>query len=114
MNLTREEIADGCLIVVQEPRLDAALALQFKDGLRALAGTGTGRIVLDMGRVEFLDSSGLGAVVAAMKLFAPDRPLELAALTPPVARVFHLTRMDSVFTIHPDTGALRAPLRHAG
>ena len=35
-----------------------------------------------------------------MKLLAPDRVLELAGLTPSVARVFRLTRMDSVFTIH--------------
>ena len=114
MNLTREDLPDGCLIAVNEPRLDAARAIHFKDGLRALAGEGAGRIVLDLGTVEFLDSSGLGAVVAAMKLFAPDRALELAALTPPLEKVFRLTRMDGVFTIHPTADALRGALRDAG
>jgi anti-sigma B factor antagonist len=60
--------------------------------------------------VAFLDSSGLGAVVAVKKLMGPDRRLDLACLTPAVDKVFRLTRMDSVFTIHaalPDAAALR-------
>jgi anti-sigma B factor antagonist len=61
--------------------------------------------------VHFLDSSGLGAVVGVMKLLAPERRLELAGLTPTVAKVFRLTRMDSVFTIHP---ALAEGLPNAG
>ena len=35
-----------------------------------------------------------------MKLLAPATKLELAGLTPIVAKVFRLTRMDQVFTIH--------------
>jgi anti-sigma B factor antagonist len=50
--------------------------------------------------VEFLDSSGLGAVIAVMKMLGPERRLELAALGPAVERVVRLTRMDTVFTIH--------------
>ena len=57
--------------------------------------------MLDLSRVGFLDSSGLGAVVAVMKLIGPNRKLELAGLTPNVDKVFRLTRMDSIFTIHP-------------
>jgi anti-sigma B factor antagonist len=66
------------------------------------------RVVLDLSSVNFLDSSGLGAVVAVMKLLLPGRKLELAGLTPTVEKVFRLTRMDSVFIIHPAVpGALR-------
>jgi anti-sigma B factor antagonist len=42
----------------------------------------------------------LGAVVGVMKLLGPDRKLDLFGLTPTVAKVFRLTRMDTVFTIH--------------
>lgn len=89
------------VVRAEEPRLDAAGALAFKDHLREAVRDAPPRVVLDMGAVDFLDSSGLGAVVAARK-FVPDGALELAALTPAVARVFRLTRMDSVFTIYPD------------
>jgi anti-sigma B factor antagonist len=57
-------------------------------------------VILDLAQVDFLDSSGLGAVVAVMKVLGPTRKLELAGLTPTVEKVFRLTRMDQVFTIH--------------
>ena len=98
MNATR-------LITARGERLDAAAAIQFKDRMRALTDGGPARIVLDMSAVSFLDSSGLGAVVGAMKQLHPDQTLELAGLTPTVMRVFNLTRMDTVFTIHPDVQA---------
>jgi anti-sigma B factor antagonist len=91
------------------PRLDAARVLAFKDDMRAVTASGMpGRVVLDMGRVEFLDSSGLGALVAAMKMLPPGRRLELASCGPAVSRVLKLTRMDRVFVLHPDREAALA------
>jgi anti-sigma B factor antagonist len=58
-----------------------------------------------MSAVDFLDSSGLGAVVAAMKQAGTGRRLELAGLTNLVAKVFSLTRMDTVFVIHTDASS---------
>jgi hypothetical protein len=51
----------------------------------------------DMSEVEFLDSSGLGAVVAARKLLGMDQHLALAGLQPAVEKVLRLTHMDRVF-----------------
>jgi len=101
MNLTIETGSDALILRVEDERIDAAVAIQFKDRLRALTAGGEGPVILDLSRVTFVDSSGLGAIVAAMKLLAPRRALELAALTPNVERVFRLTRLDSVFRIHP-------------
>lgn len=100
MNLSTE-LHEGALIVrVGDARVDAAVAIRFKDEMRDLVANGPATVILDLGRVDFLDSSGLGAVVSVMKSLAPDRRLELASLTPNVERVFRLTRMDRVFTIH--------------
>jgi anti-sigma B factor antagonist len=97
--LSVTETDDALLIEVLEHRLDAAVAIAFKDAIRdAIARPGK-TVVLDMKRVDFLDSSGLGAVVAAMKMLGPDRKLQLAALSSSVLKVFRLTRMDTVFTI---------------
>ena len=41
-----------------------------------------------------------GAIVAALKLMRPGQRMDLACLTPDVAKVFRLTRMDTIFTIH--------------
>ena len=59
------------------------------------------RVILDLSHVEFLDSSGLGAVVGSMKQLGRARKLDLAALTPTVEKVFRITRMDRVFRIFP-------------
>jgi anti-sigma B factor antagonist len=88
-------------VLVMEDRIDAATAIQFKERMRDVTRDGPVRVVLDLARVQFLDSSGLGAIVAVKKLLGPDRVLELSSLTPTVEKVFRLTRMDSVFTIHP-------------
>ncbi len=106
------EPRDGFLAIrVEGDRIDAAGAIRFKERMRALTQETAGPVILDMARVTFLDSSGLGAVVAAMKALGPERPLELCGLTPTVRKVFRLTRMDSVFTIHP---SLPDGLAHAG
>jgi len=101
MELDCTQTPDLMIIHVRETRIDAAGAIDFKDRMRELTAFNTLRVMLDLSKVTFIDSSGLGAVVAVRKALGPDRPLELAALTPAVEKVFRLTRMDSVFIIHP-------------
>ena len=102
MNIQSEQTVGGLVVRVAEPRIDAAVAIRFKDRMRELIADPSQKVILDLSQVGFLDSSGLGAVVAVRKMLPPDRPLELSHLTPPVQKVFRLTRMDRVFTIHPD------------
>lgn len=109
MQLETEDRGEARLLRVREPRIDAAIAIQFKDALRNAAGETVPRVVLDLTEVKFLDSSGLGALVAAKKLIGAGRRFELAGLQENVARVFKLTRMDTVFTIHRDVEAAIGP-----
>ncbi|CUI56063.1 STAS domain-containing protein [Cognatishimia activa] len=90
------------VLTVRENRIDAAIALQFKDVMRQATLVGPSRIILDLSHVEFVDSSGLGAIVGAMKQLPQGKTLELAGLTVTVAKVFELTRMDTIFSIHAD------------
>lgn len=114
MNLVCEDIGPVRIVTIAEPRIDAAVAIQFKDSMRAMTDDAPPRVVLDLSQVTFLDSSGLGAVVAAMKQAGPERRLELAGLTPTVEKVFHLTRMDTVFVIHHDISTVTGGLANAG
>ena len=88
--------------------IDAAVARAFKEAMRDMIEDGPPVVILDLGQVTFIDSSGLGAVVATLKLLLPDRSLTLAGLTPSVDRVFRLTRMDSVFPLFPTLDAALA------
>lgn len=118
MQLETQRDADIMVVRVAEPRLDAAVAVQFKDAMRDAIAGAPGRVVLDLGDVVFLDSSGLGAVIGAMKSLPDGRAMELAALRPAVAKVFTLTHMDRIFTIHDEAPAIRdgaaLDARHAG
>lgn len=100
MNLVAEQFAGALAVRVDQDRIDAASSIQFKDQMRQVTHGAQGRVVLDLAQVAFIDSSGLGAIVAAMKALGPDQKLELSGLTPTVKKVFRLTRMETVFTIH--------------
>ena len=105
---------DGALLLtVHDARIDAAAAVGFKEQVRQMIAGHAGRVVIDMTKVEFLDSSGLGALVAIMKLLGGKRRLELAGSGTIVRKVFALTRMDSVFVLHDDVAAALGPGRDA-
>ena len=114
MELSSERIGDMLVVTPQQDRIDAALAIKFKDEMRALTTDGPKRIVLNLGLVGFVDSSGLGAIVGAMKQLSLGQQLELANLTPNVEKVFRLTRMDRVFRIHRAVDNALAEAAHAG
>jgi len=78
MNITSEMTGDLQILTVQEKRIDAVAAIQFKDTVRELTAQHDAGVVLDLSQVEFIDSSGLGAIVASMKQLGKERPLHLA------------------------------------
>ncbi|EEX09425.1 anti-sigma-factor antagonist [Ruegeria lacuscaerulensis ITI-1157] len=90
------------VIKVEADRIDAAMAIQFKEDMRTVTQQGAPRLILDLSSVEFIDSSGLGAIVASMKQLGDGRRLDLAGLQPVVEKVFRLTRMDTVFRLFDD------------
>ena len=82
------------------PRLHGELAT-------ALAGGGPVRIVVDMSKVEFCDSTGMNVLLAAHRL-ATERggDLTLAAPRASVRKILEVTGLESVFTIHDDVPAV--------
>lgn len=100
MQITSYKERNVQVLKVGEPRIDASVAIHFKDRMREETQDQTGPFVLDLSDVRFIDSSGLGAVVAALKQLEPGQTLDLAGLTPAVEKVFRLTRMDTIFRIH--------------
>lgn len=88
------------VITVGENRIDAAIAVRFKEMVHELSSNSTGAIILDLSNVNFVDSSGLGAVVGCMKQLGRGRRMDLVGLNPSVQKVFQMTRMDSVFRIY--------------
>lgn len=100
MGLDVSEVAGRTVVRLQGPRLDAAVAGSLKQDLIAMIDQGAPRLLLDFSAVDFLDSSGLGAVVGVLKHMGRPGGVELACLSPAVLKVFNLTRMSQIFPIH--------------
>ena len=100
MEIESEVVDDILVLAIRESRIDAAGAVAFKEQMRELMENHDGRFLIDMERVEFLDSSGLGALVAVMKMLGSGRRLELANCGLTVRKVLALTKMDKVFVLH--------------
>ncbi|TDK46236.1 STAS domain-containing protein [Antarcticimicrobium luteum] len=110
MQLTSVQRGDASIVTVKADRIDAAVAIQFKERMRSETEDGPERVILNLSEVSFIDSSGLGAIVAAMKQLGTERRLDLAGLSPMVDKVFRLTRMDTVFTLFPSLDDAMAEL----
>ncbi|MDD7804949.1 MAG: STAS domain-containing protein [Endozoicomonas sp. (ex Botrylloides leachii)] len=87
------------VVSISEPRLDASLAEGFKNFLFDQIDKGSTTILVDLTHVRFMDSSGLGALVAALKKVLGKGELKLAAPQPAVKDLFELTSMEKLFSI---------------
>ena len=96
-----EHRVEGPILVATplEQRLDARSAPSFRDRIIDFVKAGHQRIVLDLSRVEFIDSSGIGAIVSVRKQLADQGELVICGASPTVASMFKLTRLDKVFQI---------------
>jgi anti-sigma B factor antagonist len=99
-----EESNEGSVWIVEplEARLDAQRAVAFKEMLVGHVEAGHHQLVLDLSHVEFMDSSGLGAVVAVLKRLGFHGVLVICGARDPVAGVFRLTRLDRVIRLVAD------------
>ncbi len=94
----------GVLVLTPDAtRLDATTAATFRDTLIGHIDRGAHAMVLDLSSVSFVDSSALGSLIAAVKRMGPLGTLAIAGVQPAVARLFSITRMDRVFSLHPGT-----------
>jgi anti-sigma B factor antagonist len=93
---------DGVAVVVPgNARLDAEVAGELRSTLLQLIDNGTRKLLLDLSAVEFIDSSGLGALVSALKRLKqtdPSADIRLARVQPSVRAVLEIIRLHRVFS----------------
>ena len=101
MQLETKTLGDFLVVRILESRLGADRATEFKEQVRQYIHEGNRAIVLDLSLVDFLDSTGLGAIVALYKTLAKDGSISVCGVRDSLGRMFQLTRMDRIFQIHP-------------
>jgi anti-anti-sigma factor len=83
---------------------------ELRELLLSLLGARTSRIIIDLSRVTRCDASGLAVLVGVgRRAGLLGGVLRLAAATPPVAAVLHLTGLDVHFVIFATVSAAAAP-----
>jgi anti-sigma B factor antagonist len=109
MQLEERNVGIVCVLSVLDARMDARSSVDLKGAVSTILRKGRTKIVLDLSRVKFVDSSGLGAVVGALKLVGTNGDFVIAGINESVATLFRLTRMDKVFRVFTDSeDAMRA------
>jgi anti-sigma B factor antagonist len=92
---------DGIEIVEVEGEIDVYTAPRLRELLIELVNTGFYQLVVNMERVEFLDSTGLGVLVGGLKrVRAHDGSLDLVCTQERILKIFRITGLTKVFGIH--------------
>lgn len=80
--------------------LDASNSIQFRDQVRASMKQSHRFIEIDLSTTTFLDSNGLGALIALHKTTCSRNGLvRLVNPTPPIQQILELTRMHRIFEV---------------
>lgn len=96
-----ELVEDVALVELAYEELDANNAAAFKQDMAAVV-EGHTKLVFDLARLRFVDSSGLGAFLSCLrKVNERGGDLKLCGMSKTVRAVFELVRMHRVFDIHP-------------
>jgi anti-sigma B factor antagonist len=105
LEVQTRQVDTGVTVVAPTGRLDVAGAPALKDAIsEALkhGENGPPRVVLDMEGISFVDSTGLGSVIAVLKQIRSSQgDLRLAAPNQQVRVVLELTTLDRVFPYYP-------------
>ena len=89
------------MVVYLQGEVDLASAPQLRRGIYELIDQGNHRVAVELSGVEFMDSTGLGVLIGALKrLRESGGSMVLAGIRPAVGRVFEITGLDRIFTIH--------------
>jgi anti-sigma B factor antagonist len=102
MRFNLESINAGQTVVVHflDHNLDVSNVKTFKEKLQPVLD-GHQAVLLDMGGIDFVDSSGLGALLSCLRTMNnKEGQLKLFAMTKPVQALFELVRMHRIFAIY--------------
>jgi anti-sigma B factor antagonist len=92
---------DGIEIVDVEGEIDVYTAPRLRELLIDLVNNGHYQLVVNMEKVEFLDSTGLGVLVGGLKrVRAHDGSLDLVCTQERILKIFRITGLTKVFGIH--------------
>lgn len=100
MNLEDKKVGVILVVIVRESRIDARIAEEFRDKMTDFIRGGDKRLLLNISEVDFVDSSGLGALISSLKRMKGDGDISICGAKTAVKSMFSITRMDQVFRLY--------------
>ena len=102
MELKNHVESNGIVVISPVGKLNMVHAPLLRDSVSKLVAEGQSKFVIDLSKVDFLDSSGLGALIGSLKLARQaDGDVRIVAPNEQVQLVLKLTNMDRIFTSYP-------------
>ena len=102
MNI-QKRIAGDITILCLDGRLDLTSASALKEASKDVLSNNTKKMVLNLDRVDFINSSGLGTLVSILKEVRNSQgTMKLTNLAPYVKEIFDITQLSNIFDIFPD------------
>lgn len=81
--------------------VDVYTALRLREAIVSAIDDGHTRLIVDVEQVQFLDSTGLGVLVGALKRVRADGgSLDIVCTQPRLLKIFQITGLDKVFGLH--------------
>ena len=111
--LLTEDRQDILVIQVDIPKIDMLSASDFQHGFSRLIEGHDKLILLDLCKVDFMDSSGLAALVFCFQQTDLRRDLVLCGLNERLTRLLQLTRLMRILRVFPDRETALAELEKA-
>lgn len=109
LKLSVDQAALGATVIAVSGEIDVYTAPKLREKLFRLIEGGTYRLILDLEDVEFLDSTGLGALIGGLKrVRAHDGSIDIVCTQSRILRIFNITRLDKVFEIYDTAGDAQA------
>jgi len=94
--------AQSTAVVNVEGEIDLSRSLEFQQSLLEVLDRKPDKIVIDLAKVGYMDSSGVASLVKVLsRTRKSGTSLHLAAMTHRVRSIFEITRLDTVFEIFP-------------
>jgi anti-sigma B factor antagonist len=91
---------NGHAVLAVSGEVDVATVPRLREQLHALVAEGNQRIIVNLDGVDFLDSTGLGVLVGALKrVRSNDGDLFLVCTQPRIRKVFEVTGLTKVFSL---------------
>jgi anti-anti-sigma factor len=111
MNFTIEQDERGTIFRPKEARLDSLVAPELKAEFLILAQPDVSKLIVDLSDVEYIDSTGLSALLLARRqMVSHEGDVRLVGVRPEVQSLLELTQLDRVFPSYDTVGeALSAP-----